>query len=330
MKRVLVCLLGVAACHPSIDFDLDLDPGPIDGEKGFATFSFVDGCPGADPLFGCRKQLPGFAMGSRARFVVGSISGDPADDQRLERAKASTLDPNVAIAGRDADGFLVLASVAPGDTTIRLMEDGDELETLSVHVEKITSMETYEWPPPDVITGARFGAAVEAYGTFRTPLYARGAITATTTNGLVLDNDNSGYFTASEQVAVRAEKPGDVDVIFRAGDVSTESTFHIVAREDITDIAISELYPDAGATKVRMFADIKAGDTAVRGGPACEWSIVSGGGPGAAISSSVDDDLDNAWFTLYNAAIVYGEGDMTVECRANDRVVGQHTLHLGQ
>jgi hypothetical protein len=75
-------------------------------------------------------------------------------------------------------------------------------------------------------------------------------------------------------------------------------------------------------------AGARTTETRVNGGPACDWSIVSGGGLGAALSSSVGDPFADTLFVFHDAAIAYGSGDMIVECRANDEVFAQHTIHF--
>src|SRR4051794_5651967 len=61
MNQTLLIMVVVAGCGPSFDIDFDIAAGPVVGDRRFATFSFVDGCPGSDPLFGCPQQLPSFA-----------------------------------------------------------------------------------------------------------------------------------------------------------------------------------------------------------------------------------------------------------------------------
>lgn len=330
MKPLLVVLLVTSACHPSFDFDVDLDPGPVVGDRGFATLSFVDGCVGSDVLFGCPKHLPAFATDSRARFVIGSMSGDTDDEHRVERAKVTSSDSRIVIANRDDDGLLQVLPVGTGDATVELTDDGDVIDSIGIHIEPIGSLIVPTEETPTVLAGATFAAVVDAHSPSGERLWAHGAITPSTSGGLSLVPGAEGYFTNSEQFGVRGDVPGLARVEFRAGDAWTEGQFHLVSRDDITEVAIGEFYPEPGATKIRLVASAKAGAAGVRGGPACDWRIASGGGPGAALSPRVDDDLDATWLTLYNSAAVFGEGDVVVECRANDRVVAQHAMHLGR
>src|SRR5262245_36745550 len=93
MKSILLSFVLLAGCAADMDLDLDVDlgPGPIAGERGAITLSFVDGCPGSQPLWGCPKEMPLFAVGATARFVVGSVSGTADDERRLARAQANSL-----------------------------------------------------------------------------------------------------------------------------------------------------------------------------------------------------------------------------------------------
>jgi hypothetical protein len=159
-------------------------------------------------------------------------------------------------------------------------------------------------------------------------LYARGAIEARTFDGLVVDPEATGYFIASEQFAVKSDITGDVGIEFSAAGHSVTSTFHIVNRTEITEVELLDVFADPTTNKGRVEAVAKINGVTVRGGPACSWSIVSGGGPGAALAASAGNDLGNPLFVIYNSAIVYGSGDIVVECRANKRVAAQHTIQL--
>jgi hypothetical protein len=101
-----------------------------------------------------------------------------------------------------------------------------------------------------------------------------------------------------------------------------------ITREEITEVSIAEIAPTPNANKVRLVAGAKMNELGVDGGPACDWRIVTGGGIGAALSSSVGDPFAGTLFVFDDAAIAFGSGDMMVECRANDRVVAQHTIHF--
>lgn len=320
----------VAGCGPSFNIDLNLDAGPVVGDKGFATFSFVDGCPGSDPLVGCPQQLPSFAIGSRARFVIGSVTGDADDQHRLALAELQSSNPAVVIAGRDAAGLVVLSSIAAGEAALELKADGAVIDSITVHVEPIASMATHAGPPAVVLKGVRFAVGVDAHGPKGELLFAHAAIVAKTFGGLVLDTDTSGFFTGSEQVVVRSDIAGEVRVEFMAGNVSTQTDIHVVSRDEITSIDVTEPFGSASNTnKAHVVADARVGDVLVSGGPGCDWSIVSGGGPGAALAAGVDDNANgNNLFHLYNSAVVFGSGDTVVECQASDTVVGRHTIHF--
>ncbi|HUQ53468.1 MAG TPA: hypothetical protein VM692_14675, partial [Gammaproteobacteria bacterium] len=123
MKRAALLALVVAACDPiDFEFDLDLDfgGGPITGEHGAATFSLVDGCPDGNFLFGCPKTMPAFAVGARARMVIGSVSGDADHEQQLATAQFVVSDPSVLAFGRDADGFVVMQALGEGTAMIEI------------------------------------------------------------------------------------------------------------------------------------------------------------------------------------------------------------------
>ena len=247
----------------------------------------------------------------------------------MARATVKTSDSKIVVATRDADGFVAVFPVAAGDATVTLEDDGDLIDTFEFHVQPIAFLKVNGTETPTVLAGPHFAAPVDATAADGEPLYAHGAITARTSGGLIVEHTPTGYFTSSEQFVVRSDTPGDAHIEFTAGDAWTETHFHIVTRDQITEVSVNEWFREEGSTKALLTAEPKVGDAWMRGGPACDWSIVSGGGPGAALSATVDDDLDDKLFTLYDAAVVYGEGDMTVECRANDHVVGQYTVHLG-
>ncbi|HUS31881.1 MAG TPA: hypothetical protein VMZ53_25445 [Kofleriaceae bacterium] len=348
MKRALVLALFVAACDPMGDFDIDLsglEPGPIAGDRGAVTFALVDGCPGGNFLFGCDKTMPAFAVGARARFVIGSASGSPSDEAKLAKATFVVSDPRVAAVGRDAEGFVVLSALADGSAVIEVDdENGDVIDSISVDVERVVSLKGDM--ATTVLEGARLGASVIATGTSGRALFAHGAVVATLTGGIELDADPSGFFMSSEQVVIRVGKllPPDTNseteptesiartrpahIVWSTGAVSTDVSYTIVTRDDITSVKVSELWHEPSAYKQNLHADAKVGEKYVRGGPACDWRIVSGGGDGAALASGVGDDTHSG-FAFFDSALVYGNGDMTVECRVNERVVGEMTVHLG-
>jgi hypothetical protein len=354
MKRALL-LAVMAACDPMGDFEFDIDlsglePGPIHGEYDAVTFSLVDGCPNGNFLFGCPKTMPRFAVGSRARFVIGSVSGDPADDRRLASAQFVVSHPEVAAMGRDAEGFVVLESLAEGNALVEIDdEDGELIDMIHVNVEHIVSLKGDS--ATTILGGARVGASVAATGTSGGLLFARGAVVATLTGGLVLDEDSSVFFTGSDELAIRsidlspipplgetetpptsatiaARGPGAGHITWTAGAVTATVDYTIVSRADITSAKVSELWHEPDAHKQWLHADSKVGETYVRGGPACDWRIVSGGGDGAAIASGVGDDTHSE-LAFFDSALVYGAGAMTVECRVNDQVSGQYTVQLG-
>ena len=322
-------VLFATACGPSIDVDLDLDPGPVIGERGNVTFNFVDGCPGADVLFGCPETLPNFAIGSQARFVIGSVTGNADDEARLRRAKARTADRAVMGASRDADGLLFLDSFGAGATTIQIVQDGEVLDTIRVEVAPIVRLDAGDSAMPALhLVGTTFPAAVTAYGPANQQLYAHGAIATRTVDGLALDPDRSGYFTTSEQFAVTGDTPGYAKLEVWTDTVYDSTQFQIVTRDDITEVTITEITPTAGTSKIHLAAGAKIDGRMVNGGPLCDWRVVSGGGPGVALSSAVGDAFTTSLFVLYDSAIVFGSGDTVVECRANDRVVAQHTIQF--
>ena len=332
MKRVLALALLVAACDPMGDFDLDLsglEAGPIQGDQGVVTFALVDGCASGDWLFGCSKDMPPFAVGARVKFVVGAVSEDPRAQEIVDHATFEVSNPGVVGVGHDADGFVVMQAVAQGSATVELHDskDGDLIDTIAVHVEPIAWM--VGEAKRTVLVGSRVGVKVHAQAQYGETLYARGAIVATLSGGLELDADNSGFFMTSDQVAVRATTPGDAKITFTAGPTSIDVPYQLVARDEITSVSVQEFWHEPGANKQRIIAGAKVGETGVRGGPACDWRIVSGGGDGAALASGAGEDTTDELFVFYDSALVYGEGDMTVECRVNDQAMGQTTVHLG-
>jgi hypothetical protein len=147
MNLLVPAVLFTAACSPTIDFDLDFGVGPVVGERGNLTFTYVDGCATGDAFFGCRAELSPFAEGSQVRFSLGSLNGAPHERARIALAKARSLDSTITSASRDADGILYLDSVGEGDTTIEIVDDGDTLDTLTVHVEPIVRLTTLDEQP---------------------------------------------------------------------------------------------------------------------------------------------------------------------------------------
>jgi len=348
MKRAVLIPLALAACHP-VDFDFDLDlsglePGPIHGYYDQVTFSLVDGCPDGNFLFGCPKTMPAFATGAHARIVIGSTSGEPADEEMLATATFKTSNAGVASIGRDADGFVVIDALAPGVTNLEIDDaEGTQIDTVLVEVEPIVLLEGDK--STMILEGARLAAAVLATGSSGRHLFAHGAVVATP-SGIDLDADQSGFFNDSDQVVIRTQPVvppntnGEAEpteaiasrrpahITWSAGSVQTSVAYTIVERDDITTAEVKELWHDPGAYKQTLNADVKVGETYVRGGPACEWRIVSGGGDGAAIATGAGDDTRSAW-AFFDMALVYGEGDTTIECRVNNRVAEQLTIHLG-
>ena len=327
----LPALLIATACAPTIDFDLDLEPGPVVGERGAVTFSLVDGCPDSDPFFGCPKTLPGFAVGSQARFIIGSVTGDTGDEQRLRNAKPRSLDREIASASRDADGLLYIDSFAEGDTTIEIIEDGETLDTINVYVDRIMRLDAGDSAtPPYHLVGTVFPAEVNAYGSSGQRVFAHGAIAARAINGLALDAEHFDYFTGSESFAVTSNTPGYGELDVWTDTVSSSVRFEMVTRDEITEVTIEELFPTPDANKVTLIASARIDGRLVAGGPACDWRVVTGGGPGVVLSPKVGDAFTTSLFVLYTSAIVFGSGATVVECRANDRVVVQHTIQFAQ
>ncbi|HTL34618.1 MAG TPA: hypothetical protein VL326_15930 [Kofleriaceae bacterium] len=350
MKRAVLIPLLLAACQP-VDFDFDLDlsglePGPIHGEYDAVTFSLVDGCPDGNFLFGCPKTMPPFAIGSRARLVIGSTSGVPEDDERLANAIFKTSNARAVSVARDADGFVVIEGLAEGVSDVEIDDaDGTLIDAVRIEVEPIVRLEGDT--STMILEGARLAAGVLATGSSGRHLFAHGAVVATL-SGIDLDSDPSGFFNRSDQVVIRTERvtapdtggetqPTEAIASRRSahitwsassGSVETSVAYSIVERDDITSAKVAELWHDPGAYKQTLNADVKVGDTYVRGGPACEWRVVSGGGDGAAIATGAGDDTHSDW-AFFNLALVYGEGDTTIECRVNNRVAEQLTVHLG-
>lgn len=350
MKRAVLIPLALAACNP-VDFEFDLDlsglePGPIHGDYDQATFSLVDGCTGGDILFGCPKTMPTFAVGAKARFVIGSTSGEPEDDEMLASATFKTSNARVASVGRDAEGFVVIDALAEGASIIEIDDaHGTLIDSVHVEVERIALLEGDK--ATTILEGSRLAALVSATGPSGRELFAHGAVVATL-SGMQLDPDQSGFFMGSEMVVIRTQpvtlpptngetepteaiarrRPAHIVWSASSGSVETDVTYSIVSRDEITYVDVGELWHDPGAYKQSIGTSMKVGDAFLRGGPACEWRIVSGGGDGAALAAGGGDDTHSAW-AYYDLALVYGEGDTTIECRVNDRVADQLTIHLG-
>jgi hypothetical protein len=348
MKRSVLIALVLAACGNDFEFDLDLsglEPGPIPGESGAVTVSLVDGCPGGNFLFGCPKTMPPLAVGARARMVIGSVTGEAADETEIAEATFLASNPRIISVGRDDEGFVVVEALAEGSASINIDgKDGSNIDTIHIEVERIAKLEGDKQTM--ILEGARLAAAVDATGTSGRALFAHGAVVATLSDGLQLDDDPEGFFMESEQVVIRSTKlelpptngeqeptqsiarrrPGHIT--WTAGTVTADVSYTIVSRDEISNITIGELWHEPGAYKQTLHADAKVGETYLRGGPACEWRIVSGGGEGAAIATGVGDDTKSDW-AFFDLALVYGEGDMTIECRANTRVAGHYVVHVG-
>jgi hypothetical protein len=353
MKRAVLITALLAGCDP-VDFDFDLDlsgleAGPIHGQYDQVTFSLVDGCPDGDFLFGCPKTMPTFAVGAHARIVMGSTSGEAADDDKLATATFKSSNAHAATAARDADGFVVIDALAEGATEIEVDDaDGTLIDQFYVEVERIAWLEGDDYSSRVILEGARLAASVLAHGTSGRHLFAHGAVVATLSD-MDLDADPSGFFMKSDMVVIRTapivlppngntDPTQSTDAITRqrpariewtAGKAVTDVDYTVVTREELTSAYAAELWHEPGAYKQTLHAEGKIGDTTyVRGGPVCDWRIVSGGGDGAAVTSGVGDDTHSDW-AFYDIAVVYGTGDMTVECRVNDRVAEQVTVHLG-
>jgi hypothetical protein len=348
MKRAALFAFALAACQPDFDFDIDLsglEPGPIPGDNGAVTFSLVDGCPGNNFLWGCPKTMPPFAVGARARMVIGSMTGEATDEATIAGATFVVSNPRVLAFGRDADGFVVVDALAEGTARVEIDDkNGALIDSIYIEVERIVSLtgDTRTM----ILEGARLGAQVAATGTSGRELFARGAVMASLSDAIQLDEDQDGFFSRSDEVVIRSMKlelpptNGDPEpdesiarrrpghITWSAGAVTTDVSYSIVSHEEITAVQVAELWHEPDAYKQHLHAEVKVGETWVRGGGACEWKIVSGGGDGAAIAAGVGDDARSDW-AYFDLALVYGEGDMTVECRANDRAAAQATTHLG-
>jgi hypothetical protein len=328
MKECLL-VLGLVGCGNGFEFDFDLGVGPVMGERGNVTFVATDGCPGSDDLFGCKDELPHFAIGAHARFVIGSTTGDAEDEDSVELARPRSSDMNIVEVGRGADGLLLVDAIAPGMARVDLYSDGDLLDTIVFIVEDVQTLDVRPHQTAQMV-GAAFPVSVTAYGASRSrPLYARGALRATALDGLVLEDGITDYFDESEQFAVRGDKPGLGRIRVEVGGLADETTIRTVDRNEITEIKIGELFATNEPTnKVRLAATAKAGTLSVDGGPLCDWRIVSGGGTGAALSSRVGDPFASSWFVVDDGALAFGSGEMIVECRANEQVATQHTIQF--
>lgn len=329
MKEWLL-VLGLVGCGDPVDFDIDFDlgTGPAVGIEGNVTFNSVDGCPGGDFLFGCRAELPTFASGAHARFVIGSTTGAPDDEDMVERARPRSADPGIVQVSRSSDGLLLLDAVAPGVTRVDLYSGDDLVDSIDVAVEDIQQLVVTPHTSVQLV-GPAFPVGVKAYGTVPGwPLYARGSLVATALDGLTLADGIVDYFTASDQLAVRADTALVGRVRVEAGGLASETSVRTITRDEISELEIGELIPTPNANKVRLFAVARSNGLTVDGGPACDWRIVSGGGAGAALSASVGDPFAATLFVIDNGAIAFGSGETIVECRANDRVVAQHTIQF--
>ncbi|HSD87311.1 MAG TPA: hypothetical protein VLB44_07340 [Kofleriaceae bacterium] len=330
MRRALLLVLPLAACQPDFDFDLDLSFGDHTvGQLGAVTFSLVDGCPD-DGFFGCPNALPVFAIGARPRFVIGSIDGRVEHERRIAAATARSTVSSVAAAEIDDTGMLVVQGLAEGHTAIEILDGNDVIDRIALEVAPIHTLEAGK-ESTTVLVATPIGARITARDPAGRLLYARGAVTASTSGTLVLDADNQGFFAASDQVAVFGELPGEATVSFSANAAHVDVPYRVVETSSISKITLAELPLDATVgNKTRLYAQAFVGDERVRGGATCEWSIVSGGGPDAALAAGTHDDRRWALFQLFDQAILYGSGDVVVQCRANPDVAGQATVHLLQ
>jgi len=327
MKCLFVLVVPMIACDSGFELDLDLGGGPAVGQRGAVTFSMIDGCPGEDFLFGCRDTLPPFAMQSHARFIIGSTTGEVEDERRIARAWARSLDRRVATVTRDDDGLLLMHSLLPGAATIEIVEDNEVIDLIEVKVESIKSLEINPLESNKMLAGAPFPMNVTAIGGSRAPLFGRGAIVANLGAGLAVDPDITTYFAASEQFALRSDTPGEVRVDVWSDTARTGTTYEIVTRDQITEVDIEPVFPTEN--KATFAAVAKIDGAVVHGGPTCDWRIVSSG-PDVTISPYVGNAFSVSWFTLDTAAVLYGKGEVVVECRANDRVVAQETIVFAQ
>jgi hypothetical protein len=327
--RECILVLGLVGCGNGFEFDFDLGVGPVMGEMGNVTFVATDGCPDSDDLFGCKDELPHFAIGAHARFVIGSTTGDAEDEDVVELARPRSQDPKIVEVGRGADGLVLVDAIAPGMARVDLYSDGDLLDTIVFIVEDVQVLDVLPHQSAQMV-GAAFPVSVTAYGESRgRALYARGALHATALDGLVLEDGVIDYFSESEQFAVRGDKPGVGRIRVEVGGLADETTIRTIDRSEITELLIGELFAtNEPKNKVKLAATAKVDTLHVDGGPLCDWKIVSGGGPGAALSSRVGDPFTDSLFTVDDGALAFGSGEMVVECRANDQVVGQHTIQF--
>ena len=340
MKRfALLVVLAVGACGGPIDwgsgldFDFDLGRGAVTGKYGAVTFNFVDGCADGDPLFGCADTMPPFAVGSHVRLIAGTTTGDAEDERRLARAKVITFNDTVTAVGRDADGFIVLDTIAVGTTLVQLVDDddGDVIDEFDVEVEAIWTLEADDGSSPMRLLGAAFPADVRVLGTSGRTLYAHGAVTAESPDGLAFEPDvQTWFYNKSAQVALRGDAPGEARVRFSAGGEYDQATVRVVTRDEITEVRIDDSFSEPNTNKARLSATTYVDGQIVRGGPGCDWRIVSGGGPDVSLSPAVGNGFTQSLFVVYDSALVFGVGETVIECRANDRVVGQYTILFAQ
>jgi len=128
--------------------------------------ALCDGCSGAQPLWGCPKEVPRLAVGSQARFVIGSVSGTADDEHRLGRAEANSLNRSVVSANRDEAGLLVLDAIAPGATTVELVDNGEVIDTVKiVSRDEITEIELFDLISDSTTNKGRLEAVAKIAGT---------------------------------------------------------------------------------------------------------------------------------------------------------------------
>jgi hypothetical protein len=238
----------------------------------------------------------------------------------------------VASARRDAQGLVIINAIAAGTATIELVDAESGIDSLTIEVQPIQRFVR----SPDsnvVLAGTPIGARVFAEGTTSGGwLSARGALVTKTAGALARQRNTAGYYFASSQTAVIGWAPGDATVSFETGDVMVDVPYRVVERSQLTGLVLGERFFGPASTvdardrnRVYLFADAYADGERVRGGPSCDWSIASGTGGVAAYAA---DDLNRRWLDTDTAAIVYGSGDVIVECRASDTLVAEITVRL--
>lgn len=139
-RRALLalCVIGITGCDFDIDFS-DFDLGIPDLHMDFGDWSLGDGCQGTPGELGrgvfLFEQLPGrdhsaggpirFAVGTRSRFAVQTVDGDPAPMLSVDVSEGSGL-----IAALDTTEKLFSYGVrflGPGYATLQMRGEDDHV-----------------------------------------------------------------------------------------------------------------------------------------------------------------------------------------------------------